>query len=70
MGDSDLDEEAAMMWQDVLDEVAAGRARNLHCPYCQVGEVAITHDEQTKRTKVECRGCKRFIEVRMADAVG
>ncbi len=70
MGDSDIDDEAAMMWQDVLDEVAAGRPRNLHCPYCQKGEISVTRDEQTKRTKVECRGCKRFIELRLADVIG
>jgi hypothetical protein len=70
MGDPDNDDEAAMMWQDVLDEVAAGRPRNLRCPYCEKGEVVVTGDEQTKRTKIECRGCKRFIEVRLADAVG
>lgn len=70
MGDSDIDDEAAMMWQDCLDEVAAGRPRNLRCPYCEKGDVAVSHDEQTKRTKVECKSCKRFIEVRLADAVG
>jgi len=71
MGDSDSDDdEAAMMWQDALDEIAAGRSRNLRCPYCEKNEISVTHDEQTKRTKVECRGCKRFIEVRLADAVG
>ena len=66
-GDSDNDDEAAMMWQDVLDEVAAGRARNLHCPYCEKGEIAVTSDEQTRRTRIECKGCKRFIVVKLAD---
>jgi transcription elongation factor Elf1 len=70
MGDSDNDEEAAMMWHDVLDEVAAGRPRNLHCPYCQKGDVSVTRDEQTKRTKVACGSCKRFIELRMTNVVG
>jgi transcription elongation factor Elf1 len=69
-GDSDNDDEAAMMWQDVLDQVAAGRPSNLRCPYCEKGEVSVTSDEQSKRTKLACKSCKRFIEVRLADPVG
>jgi hypothetical protein len=69
MGDpnSDGEDEAMMMWQDVLDEVAAGRTRNQHCPYCEKGELAVTFDEQTRRTRVECKGCKRFIVVKLAE---
>lgn len=67
MGDADSEDEAAMMWQDVLDEVAAGRTRNRHCPYCEKGELTVTLDEQTRRTRVECKSCKRFIVVKLAD---
>jgi hypothetical protein len=68
MGDtrSDDDDEATMMWQNVLDEVASGRPRNLHCPYCEK-EVTVTTDEQTRRTRVACKECKRFIEVKLAE---
>jgi hypothetical protein len=67
MGDSDSDDETAMMWQDALDEVAAGRARNAHCPYCEKGELAVNFDEQTRRTRVDCKSCKRFIVVKLAE---
>jgi len=67
MGDSDGDDEAAMLWQDVLDEVAAGRTRNSHCPYCEKGEISVTFDEQTRRTRLDCKSCKRFIVVKLAD---
>ena len=69
----ELDEEAAMMWQDVLDEIAAGRPRNLRCPFCLQGEISVTppvEGEPVKKTRVECKGCKRFIEVKMADVIG
>jgi len=65
MGD-EADDEAAMMWQNVLDEVASGRPRNLHCPYCEK-EVAVITDEQTRRTRITCKDCKRFIEVKLAE---
>jgi hypothetical protein len=65
MGD-EADDEAAMMWQNVLDEVASGRPRDLHCPYCEK-EVVVTTDDQTKRTRLTCKDCKRFIEVKLAE---
>jgi hypothetical protein len=61
-----VDEEAAMVWQDVLDEVAAGRERDLRCPFCQQGQVAVDRNEQ--RVRLECRGCRRFIEGRLASS--
>ena len=59
-----MDEEAAMAWQDVLDEVAAGRERDLRCPFCSKSEVVVDRNEQ--RLRLECRACRRFIEGRMA----
>lgn len=59
------EEEDALIWQDVLDEVAAGRKQNLLCPFCKKGEISITDDEWQKRTRLECRSCRRFIEGRM-----
>ncbi len=59
------DEDDLMVWQDVLDEVAAGRTGNLRCPICQKGEVVLDRDE--RRTRLECRACHRFIEGRMAN---
>jgi transcription elongation factor Elf1 len=60
------DEEAALVWQDVLDEVAAGRAGNgriLRCPFCSKGEISVDRNDQ--RLRLECRACKRFIEGRL-----
>jgi hypothetical protein len=63
MGESAVDEEAEVLWQDVLDDVAAGRERNLRCPFCQKGEISVDRNEQ--RIRLECRACRRFIEGRM-----
>jgi hypothetical protein len=60
MGEHTLDEEAAMVWQDALDLVAAGRANDLRCPFCNKGEVTVDRNEQ--RLRLECRACRRFIE--------
>lgn len=59
-----MDEEAAMIWQDVLDEVAAGREQNLRCPFCDKGQVTVDRNEQ--RVRLECGACRRYIEGRMA----
>ena len=57
------DEEAAMVWQDTLDEVSAGRVTNLRCPFCSKGEISVDRNDQ--RLRLECRACKRFIEGRL-----
>ncbi len=61
-----MDEEEGLVWQETLDEIAAGRTKGLRCPFCQKGEVSIEKKELV--TRVECRICKRFIEGRMAPA--
>lgn len=66
-----MDEDEVMKWQDVLDEVASGRAnaeRPLYCPFCQKGEVVV--DRKPDRTRIECQGCRRFIEGRFAEDAG
>ncbi len=63
-----LDEEEVLIWQDVLDEVVAGRTRSLRCPLCppnKSGEVQVSKDEVTRRTRLQCNVCRRFIEVRL-----
>jgi hypothetical protein len=55
-----MSEEDEILWQDVLDQVAAGRVQDLRCPFCQQGK--ITLDETPERTRLECRACRRFIE--------
>jgi hypothetical protein len=61
------EEDDALMWQDALDEVAAGRTQNLRCPFCLKGEIAIVNDEQLKKMRLECKACRRFIEGRMGN---
>ncbi len=59
-----MDEDEEVIWQDVLDSVAAGRVSNLQCPFCKKGAIKV--DRQPQRTRLECATCKRFIEGRMA----
>ena len=47
-----MDEEAAMVWQDVLDQVAAGREQNLRCPFCSKGEIPSIATSQTPSPRV------------------
>jgi hypothetical protein len=57
-------EDEGMMWQEVLDEVAAGRTERLRCPFCRKADVKVAHGAD--RTRIECPACRRFIEGRMA----
>jgi hypothetical protein len=59
-----MNEEDSLLWQDVLDEVAAGRTQSLQCPFCKKGEIAVSQIERV--TRLECKACRRFIEGRMA----
>lgn len=58
--DRESDAEAFVMWADVIDEVAAGRAADLPCPYCQ--RRPLTVEQSPSLTRVSCAGCRRFIE--------
>jgi transcription elongation factor Elf1 len=57
-----LDEEEAMAWQDVLDEIAAGRPGNISCPFC--GATPLQVEDTEGRTRVSCQKCGKFIEGR------
>jgi transposase-like protein len=61
------EEEAMMMWQDVLDLVAAGRTSDLTCPFCKKGQVQVKKIEQTRQTRLECSACRQFIVGHLAD---
>jgi len=58
-----MDEDEVIMWQDVLDEVAAGRTRSLRCPFCKKGDIKLT--QEPPKTRLECASCRRFIEGKM-----
>ena len=61
-----MDEEEGLVWQETLDEIAAGRIQGLRCPFCLKGEIVVETKELV--TRVECRICKRFVEGRMAQS--
>jgi hypothetical protein len=54
-----VDEEALMIWQDVLDMMAAGRPADLTCPYCHYRPLLI--EEVDFATKISCSKCNKFI---------
>jgi hypothetical protein len=59
----DLNEEDLLKWQDVLDDIAAGR-KGQRCPFCRGAELLVEQDADgiQGRTKVSCPKCKKFIE--------
>lgn len=57
MGEDDF-----IYWQDVLDEIAAGRRAQLRCPFCQTGGLRVSEAGATLR--IECGSCRHFIEGR------
>ncbi len=58
------DEEELAVWQDVLDQVMAGRTKGHLCPHCGKGEVAAEIDEYY--LKVSCSKCGKWIEGQLA----
>jgi hypothetical protein len=63
-GLSAVDEEALIAWQDVLDEVVAGRSNALGCPYCK--HRPLTVEEVDQSTRISCPKCGKFIQGRFS----
>ena len=61
-GLSQVDEEALIAWQDVLDMVAAGRPSEVGCPFCS--HRPLTIEEIDHSTRISCGKCKKFIQGR------
>jgi hypothetical protein len=59
------EDETMIVWQDVLDEIAAGRRTGLLCPSCKNGQLQI--EAQGRVMRITCPSCKRFIEGAMGD---
>lgn len=58
-----MDEEALIVWQDVLDQIMAGRPGDLSCPHCQTRPMVV--DERPDgTTRVSCSKCGKYIEGR------
>ena len=55
-------EDYLVIWQDLLDEVMAGRSRGLKCPECGAPDLEVEKDEA--KVSIRCRGCGRTIQGR------
>jgi len=60
-----MDEEELIVWQDVLDEIAAGRRTALVCPRCDARPLAV-EDRPNGQTRISCPSCRQFLEGRFA----
>ena len=56
------DSEDLSVWQDVLDQVMAGRTKGHTCPHCGKAEVDAEIDEYQTFLKVACPGCGKYVE--------
>ena len=59
-----MDEEALMLWQDVLDMVMNNRPNEIGCPHC--GHRPLVIEEIEGSTRISCSKCKKFIQGRFA----
>ncbi|MBT8495409.1 MAG: hypothetical protein KJO07_20340 [Deltaproteobacteria bacterium] len=56
-----MDDETYILWQDVFDEIAAGRPNNISCPKCGQGPLKVEQSPASK-TKISCPSCGAFLE--------
>ena len=54
------DESAMIAWQDVLDQVVAGRPNDLVCPHCR--HRPLTVEEVDYATRISCAKCGKYIQ--------
>jgi transcription elongation factor Elf1 len=59
-----VDEEALVVWQDVLDMVVNGRPNEVACPHCNHRPLTIEEIDQS--TRISCSKCGKFIQGRFA----
>lgn len=60
-----MDEEELIVWQDVLDQIMAGRPGDLVCPFCKHRPMVVEQIEH--KTRILCSKCNKFIEGRFQD---
>ena len=60
-----MDEEQLIVWQDVLDQIMAGRPNDLSCPYCHHRPMLVEKLEYS--TRISCSKCQKFIQGRFQD---
>jgi ribosomal protein S27E len=58
----EVDEEALIVWQDVLDMVVNGRPNEVACPHCN--HRPLTIEEVDQSTRISCSKCGKFIQGR------
>ncbi|MSP60162.1 MAG: hypothetical protein EXR72_07435 [Myxococcales bacterium] len=64
-----MSEDDVIYWQDALEAVMAGRPKDIKCPFCQEGIIAVTRRERV--TRLECAKCHHYIEGRFpSDDIG
>jgi hypothetical protein len=61
---SDPSEEDMIAWQDVLDQIAAGRPGDAACPFCK--HKPVTVEEVDFATRISCSKCRKFVQGRFA----
>ena len=61
MNEHDLDE--LSLWQDILDQLYAGRTTGHKCPYCKDGNLDCEADEFHIFAK--CLSCGKYFEGRL-----
>jgi ribosomal protein S27E len=59
-----VDEEALIVWQDVLDMVVNGRPNEVACPHCNHRPLTIEEIDQS--TRISCSKCGKFIQGRFS----
>ncbi len=59
-----MDEEELIVWQDVLDQIMAGRPGDLTCPLCK--HRPLTVEELEWSTRISCSKCGKYIQGRFA----
>jgi hypothetical protein len=57
-----VDEEELIVWQDVLDQIMAGRPGDLACPHCKHRPLTVEDVEWS--TRISCSKCGKFIQGR------
>jgi hypothetical protein len=59
-----VDEDELIAWQDVLDQVAAGRPGDAACPFCK--HRPLTIEDVDFATRISCSRCNKFIQGKFA----
>lgn len=59
-----MDDDELIAWQDVLDQVAAGRPADASCPFCK--HRPLTIEEVDFSTRISCARCNKFIQGKFA----